>query len=71
MACKSCGSDKQRKFPAEIAIHLPGLKNINRPHVLVCPELLVCLNCGSAEFAVPETELRVLAKDDAAAASPS
>lgn len=66
--CTSCGLDQQRKFTAEIAIHFPGLKEINKPIVWVFPELLVCLNCGWASFAVPETGLRVLAKDDAAAA---
>jgi hypothetical protein len=66
--CKSCGSDNQCKFTAEIAIHFPGLKGIEKPIVWVFPELLVCLNCGNAEFAVPERELRVLAEGDAAAA---
>jgi len=51
-----------------MAIHYPGLKNIDKPVVCVFPELVVCLDCGTAEFAVPEAELRVLAKDDAAAA---
>jgi hypothetical protein len=51
-----------------MAIHYPGLKNIDKPVVQVFPELVVCLDCGTAEFAVPEAELRVLAKDDAAAA---
>ena len=68
MTCKTCGSDKQKKFTAEMAIHFPGLKGLEKPIVWVFPELLVCLNCGNAEFAVPETELRVLAKGDAAAA---
>jgi predicted nucleic-acid-binding Zn-ribbon protein len=68
MPCKSCGSENLRKFTAEIAIHFSGLKNINEPHVWVVPELVVCLNCGFAEFAVPETELRRLAKGRAAGA---
>jgi hypothetical protein len=68
MSCKSCGSDNQSKFTAEMAIHFPGLKNIDKPVVWVFPELVVCLNCGTAEFAVPEAELRQLAKADAAAA---
>jgi hypothetical protein len=62
MPCKSCGSENLRKFTGEIAIHLSGLKNINEPQVCVFPELVVCLNCGFAEFTVPETELRLLAK---------
>lgn len=68
MTCKSCGSDKQRKFTAEIAIHFPGLKSLEKLHVMVFPELLVCMSCGNAEFTVPEAELRLLAKGDAAAA---
>lgn len=67
MQCKSCGAVNRRKFTAEIAIHFAGLKNIDLPVVWVFPELTVCLECGTAEFAVPEAELRRLAKDDAAA----
>ena len=50
-----------------MGIHFPGLKNINKPLVWVFPELVVCLDCGTAEFAVPEAELRLLTKGDAAA----
>ena len=67
MACRSCGSVSQRKFRGEIGIHFPGLENIDKPVVWVFPELVVCLNCGMAEFAVPEAELRLLAKGAAAA----
>jgi hypothetical protein len=67
MQCKSCGAVNRRKFTSEIAIHFPGLKNIDLPVVWLFPELTVCLECGTAEFAVPEAELRLLAKDDAAA----
>jgi hypothetical protein len=51
-----------------MAIHSPGLKNIDKPIVWVFPEVVICLNCGSAEFVVPEAELRQLAEGDAAAA---
>ena len=67
MTCKTCGSDRQSKFAAEIAIHFPGLKGLNKPHVWVFPDLLVCLNCGKSEFAIPEDQLRYLAKGEAAA----
>jgi len=69
MPCKSCFSVKQKEFGGEMGIHFPGLKNIEKPVVWVFPELDVCLDCGNAEFAVPEEELRELAKDDAAAAA--
>jgi hypothetical protein len=68
MTCKSCGSANQKKFIGEMGIRTPGLKNIDKPTVLVFPQLIVCLDCGTAEFVVPETELRLLAKRDAAAA---
>ena len=66
MECKSCGSVNRRMFSAEIGIHSPGgLKDIDIPVVWVFPELAVCLECGIAEFAVPEDELRELAKGEA------
>jgi hypothetical protein len=65
MLCKSCGSTNQRKFSAEMVIHFLGMENIDKPGVWVFPELLVCLDCGTAEFAVPEAELRQLAKGNA------
>jgi hypothetical protein len=68
MPCKSCGSVNEGKFSGEMAIHFPGLKNIDKPVVWVFPEIVVCMNCGTAEFPVPEAELRELAKGDAAAA---
>ena len=60
-SCKSCGSGNVGKFGGEIFIHFLGLKNIDKPVVSVFPELLVCLDCGTAEFAVSEDELRLLA----------
>ena len=50
-----------------MGIHFLGLNDINKPVVWVFPEVVVCLDCGTAEFAVPEAELRQLAKGDAAA----
>lgn len=57
--CKSCRSDEQKKFTAEIAIHVP---DITKPRVFVFPELFVCQRCGKAEFAIPEDQLRLLMK---------
>ncbi len=68
MPCKSCGSVNQKKFTAEMGIHFPGLEDIDKPTVWVFTEVIVCLDCGNAEFAVPEAELHQLAKGDAAAA---
>jgi hypothetical protein len=68
MPCKLCGSVNQSKFTAEMAIHFRGLKNIDKPMVWVFPEVVVCLNCGVAEFSMPEAELRLLGKYNVGAA---
>jgi hypothetical protein len=60
--CSSCGSANLSKYDAEIAVHLPYLKNSARPHIFLFPKLLICLNCGFTGFAVAETELRALAQ---------
>jgi len=62
MVCPSCRSVKQAEFTAEMIIHSPGLKNIDRPGTWLFPELLVCLDCGFCRFTVPETELASVAK---------
>ena len=63
MPCRTCGSNKRAEFPAEIAVHIPGPNHLNKPHLLVFPEILVCLNCGNAEFTVPESQLGTLANE--------
>ena len=44
----------------------PGSKGLDKPIVWVYPKLLVCLNCGFTEFAIPEAELRRLVESDPA-----
>jgi len=61
MACLLCASPNLSEFPAEINIHFPGVKNLDRPTVFVFPKLLVCLDCGFTRFTTPETELALLA----------
>jgi hypothetical protein len=63
MSCQLCGSRKQAKLTAEILIHFPALKNLDRPGVLLFPNVWVCLDCGFSWFTVPETELASVAKD--------
>jgi len=59
--CPHCASDTQAEFSAEINIHFSGLRNIDRPGLLVFPKLLVCLECGYSRFSTPEAELALLA----------
>ena len=48
--------------------HFPGLEGLDKPIVWVFPKFLDCLDCGFMEFAIPETELRLLAEGDSTAA---
>jgi hypothetical protein len=66
MPCKSCGSVNQKKFSAEMAIHFPEPKDIDKSVAWVFPDVVVCLDCGTSEFTVPEESLCQLAKGDAA-----
>ena len=58
--CTSCQSENQKTFTAEVAIHFPGLKGLDKPIVWVFPQLLVCLECGRSEFVIKERELKVI-----------
>jgi hypothetical protein len=60
MSCHSCASMNQRDFSTEIMFHFSGLENLDKPAVLSFPRVLVCLDCGSSQFTLPETELSQL-----------
>ena len=60
MSCRRCASENIRAFVSEVAIHFPGLDNLDKPILWVFPELAVCLYCGFSELTVPERELSVL-----------
>jgi hypothetical protein len=62
MSCKSCGFESLNKFGGEIALHFRGLDDLNKPIAWVFSAVFVCLNCGAAEFIVPENQLSILAK---------
>lgn len=68
MPCTPCRSVNQKRFIGEMGIRSPGLNGLNKPIVFVFPQLVVCMDCGTAEFVVPEGELRELAKGESAAA---
>jgi hypothetical protein len=69
VACASCGFQNPEKFRVEIAIHS---HDSHDPLVFVFPSILVCMNCGKPEFAeefvIPDDQLRLLSKRDAASA---
>jgi len=63
--CRFCRS-ANREFTAEVNIHFPGMKGLDKPTVWVFPQLFVCLDCGVAQFDVPDAELERLAERDSA-----
>jgi hypothetical protein len=63
MPCPVCASVKQVEFSFEMMVHRNDLKNMDNPSVLVLQKALVCLDCGSAQFTVPKSELALLASD--------
>ena len=63
-SCPSCRSANQREFTAEMNIHFPGMKGLSVPTVWVFPKLLVCLDCGAAQFEIPDAERKTLAERD-------
>jgi hypothetical protein len=44
----------------EMNLHFPGLEGLDKPPVLTFPEVLVCLDCGFAEFMFANAELSSL-----------
>ena len=64
MPCKSCHSRNQQQFPAEINIHFPGIKGLDKPTVWVFPTISVCMDCGGAQFTIPDRERKQLADRD-------
>jgi hypothetical protein len=68
MSCDSCLSNDQRTFASEVAIHVETVKDMSKGHVLVFPELRVCMTCGKVVFVLNETELARLVKAAAASA---
>ena len=69
MNCSLCGSSNQVEYPAEMAIHFPGRKNLDKSHALIFPKVLICLDCGFSRFTTPETDLRVLGNGSASTAA--
>jgi hypothetical protein len=63
MACKQCSSDHQSTFSTEVNIHFPGREGLDKPTVWVFPKVLVCLDCGLAEFVFPKNELHALVEE--------
>ena len=64
MSCRRCASDNQGEFGAEMTVVHRELRDVAKAPVLVYAQILVCSDCGFAEFSVPEEELRLLAASE-------
>jgi len=47
-------------------LHFPGYEGLTKPTVWLFPKVVVCLDCGFAEFTVSLTDLPQLEIGDAA-----
>jgi hypothetical protein len=70
MSCRAYTSNSHTQFGSEIIIHFSGLKNLDKPTVMVFPKIMVCLDCGLTEFFVPEEGLRRLGERVAVSTPP-
>jgi hypothetical protein len=60
MPCRLCQSANLQLFPTEIAFHAPPGAPLSLPHLLLFPQVLVCFNCGFAEFSISKEMLHEL-----------
>jgi hypothetical protein len=64
MSCAQCTSDRGRIFNSKMAVHFSGLSGIDKPPVFAATEILICLECGFAEFVLPEAQIRELRENN-------
>jgi hypothetical protein len=61
MRCRSCGvGSGAQTFNGEVALHFPGLDGLTKPIVWAFPKVLVWLDCGFAEFALRDEQVKTL-----------
>jgi hypothetical protein len=58
--CRSCASRNVEEFDAKLRLRLPQLNGRMSNSIAFTRELLVCLECGSAQFCLSATELQRL-----------
>jgi hypothetical protein len=60
VSCRICESANVRWLNAEANLHFPGWRGLDQPSVFAFPRVLVCLDCGHAEFRVAIRELQLI-----------
>ena len=54
MVCPKCKSGALSTVPAEIRLYRNTPRTMSHPPISPQPDIQICLDCGNAEFAVPE-----------------
>ena len=57
MVCPKCRSGSVSEVPAEIRLYRNSPRTLSHPPVTPSPDVRVCLDCGWAEFSIPESWL--------------
>jgi hypothetical protein len=58
---EDCSSCPKVEFNGEICLHFKGgLETLDKPLFWAFPQVRVCLECGSAQFSVPESKMRLI-----------
>ncbi len=57
MVCPKCQSSSISIVPAEIRLYRNGPRTLSHPPMTPSPDVLICLDCGWAEFSVPSSWL--------------
>jgi hypothetical protein len=60
MPCNRCKSGIQRSFKSEMTIAFREPENVNQAPLYICQDILVCLDCGHIELALPAEKLEQL-----------
>ena len=57
MLCPKCQSGSLSEIPAEIRLYRNRPRTLSHPPLTPSPEVLVCAECGFAEFLIPQAWL--------------
>ena len=54
MVCPHCQSNAVRRVPAEVRLFRNSVRTLGHPPMTPMPDVEVCLDCGLAQFRIPE-----------------
>lgn len=57
MVCPKCHSESLAEVPAEIRLYRNHPRTLSHPPLTPSPDVVVCLDCGWAEFSIPQAWL--------------